>query len=184
MFLIYIDSIASQLKSEYKIFADDLKLCACVKQAPGTSPYLSTIQMQRDIDTLQAMAASWCLKMNTKKCAVFRFARSRTNFLTPEYFLDGEQIPYVDSHSDLGVTVDSQLKFHGHVRTVVLKAGGLANDFLRSTACRTQSFMLFLLTVHIRPTWSIVLVCGTLATSTTCVPWKMYKGGGPNALMV
>ena len=87
-----------------------------------------TIQMQRDIDTLQATAASWCFKMNTKKCAVFRFARPRTNFLTREYFLDGEQIPYVDSHSDPGVTVDSQLKFHDHVRTVVWKAGGLANN--------------------------------------------------------
>ena len=31
LFLVYIDSIASQLQSEYKIFADDLKLYTCVR---------------------------------------------------------------------------------------------------------------------------------------------------------
>ena len=76
----------------------------------------------------QTTAASWCLKMNPKKCVVLRFARPRAEFSPPEYFLDGEQIPYVDTHGDLGVTVDSQLKFHDHVRTVVRKAGGLAQN--------------------------------------------------------
>ena len=35
LFLVYIDSIASKLCSEYKIFADDLKLYACVNHVPG-----------------------------------------------------------------------------------------------------------------------------------------------------
>ena len=70
LFLVYIDSVASQLQSEYKIFADDLKLYTCVRQAPGTTPVSSTALVQKDIDTLQTTAASWCLKMNPKKCVV------------------------------------------------------------------------------------------------------------------
>ena len=159
LFLVYIDSVASQLQSEYKIFADDLKLYTCVRQAPGTTPVSSTALVQKDIDTLQTTAASWCLKMNPKKCVVLRFARPRAEFSPPEYFLDGEQIPYVDTHGDLGVTVDSQLKFHDHVRTVVRKAGGLAQNFLKSTVCRSPEFMLFLLTAHIRP---IIEYCSCL----------------------
>ena len=52
---------------------------------------------------------------------------------------------------DLGVTVDTDLKFHTHIRTVSHKAGGLAHSFLKSTVCRAKEFMLFLLTSHIRP---------------------------------
>ena len=89
--------------------------------------------------------------MNPKKCAVLRFARPSANLPSPVYFPDGQQIPYVDSHCDLMVTVDSQLKFHEHIRTVANKAGGLAHSFLKSTVCRSCGFMLFLLTTHIRP---------------------------------
>ena len=151
LFLVYIDSIASKLCSEYKIFADDLKLYACVNHVPGIPAISSTAKVQRDIVTLQSTAASWCLRINPKKCAVLRFARPRANIVAPEYFLDGQQIPYVTSHSDLGITVDSQLKFHEHVRTIVCKASGLANNFLKSTVCRSPDFMLFLLTTHLRP---------------------------------
>ena len=148
LFLVYIDSIASQLNSEYKIFADDLKMYACVKHAPGTTPALTNALVQSDIDTLQATAASWCLKMNPKKCAVLRFARPRSNLQLPMYILNGQQIPYTLSHSDLGVTVDSQLKFHDHVRSVAHKANGMTHNFLKSTVCRTPEFMLFRTTYH------------------------------------
>ena len=158
LFLIYIDSIASQLTSEYKIFADDLKLYACVNLPLGSTPS-STALVQRDINTLQATAASWCLKINPNKCAVLRFTRPRANSLSPAYFLDGLQIPHVESHRDLGVTVDSDLKFHEHIRTVVHKASGLAQSFLKSSVCRSPSFMLFLFTTHIRP---IIEYCSCL----------------------
>ena len=36
-----------------------------------------------------------------------------------------------------------QLKFHDHVRTVVRKAGGLAQNFLKSTVCRSPEFVVF-----------------------------------------
>ena len=47
--------------------------------------------------------------------------------------------------------MDTDLKFHGHIRTVVRKAAGMAQNFLKSTVCRKPEFMLFLLTTHIRP---------------------------------
>ena len=47
--------------------------------------------------------------------------------------------------------VDTDLKFHKHIRSAVHKAGRLAQDFLKSTVCRKPDFMLFLLTTHIRP---------------------------------
>ena len=47
--------------------------------------------------------------------------------------------------------VDSKLQFHDHVRNVVRKARGLANELLHSTIYRTSVFMVSLFVSHIRP---------------------------------
>ena len=52
---------------------------------------------------------------------------------------------------DLGVLVDSKLRFHDHVHYVVREAGGLASELLRSTICHTSVFMVSLFVSHIRP---------------------------------
>jgi len=89
--------------------------------------------------------------MNTKKCAVIRFSMARRDISPPTYLLNGQPIQSVDSHLGLGVVVDSDLKFHGHIRSVVHRAGGLAQSYLKSTVCRSPEFMLFLFKTHIRP---------------------------------
>ena len=152
LFLVYVNSIASELSCSHKIFADDLKIYACVEypNSPEHAPSSSTT-IQRDIDILSSTAASWGLHMNVKKCAVLRFSRFSSLLGPPLYTLYGQPIPCLSSSTDLGVLVDTDLKFHGHVQKIAHKAGGLAHSFLRSTVCRSQQFMLFLLTTHIRP---------------------------------
>ena len=152
LFLIYINSIGSNLSSSFKIFADDLKLYACVSYPNRSLPAPpSSSIIQSDIDRLSSTAASWGLHMNVKKCQVLRFSRSFPNLVPPAYTLDGTPIPSVDSASDLGVLVDTSLKFHNHIRSLAHKANGLAYSLLKSTVCRSPQFMIFLLTTHIRP---------------------------------
>ena len=67
------------------------------------------------------------------------------------YFLDGRDIQMVNVHKDLGILVDTSLRFHMHVRSVVNGASGLAANLLRATVCRSSHFMLSLFTTHIRP---------------------------------
>ena len=151
LFLIYVNNIASDLTCRYKVFADDLKIYACVhrRSVPGHS--LSMTNVQADINMLYKTSLSWGLKMNPDKCAVLRFSRVFSGLTPAEYFMNGVLIPPVKSHVDLGVIVDTDLKFHGHIRSAVRKAGGLAQNFLKSTVCREPDFMLFLLITHIRP---------------------------------
>ena len=47
--------------------------------------------------------------------------------------------------------VDSSLKFHEHIRRTAQKANGLAQNLLKSTACRSPEFMVTLFCTHIRP---------------------------------
>ena len=152
LFLIYINSIGSNLSCNYKIFADDLKIYACISHPNKPHPAsVSNDVIQRDIDELYTTAASWGLFMNVEKCAVLRFSRPSAHLPPPSYFLNGLSIPAVRSSTDLGVLVDSSLKFHGHVQTVTKKAASLAYSFLKSTICRSPEFMVFLLITHIRP---------------------------------
>ena len=57
----------------------------------------------------------------------------------------------MQSHRDLGVMVDSSLKFHGHIDNNCRKASGIANQLLRCVICRDPDFMVQLYVSHIRP---------------------------------
>ena len=114
------------------------------------SPVASTDSVQQDIDTLVATSCSWGLKINVKKCAVLRFSR-QIDPNPPSYMLGTHALPNASSAVDLGVTVDTSMKFHSHVQSVAQKASGLSYSLLKSTVCRSRDFMIFLLTTHIRP---------------------------------
>ena len=47
--------------------------------------------------------------------------------------------------------IDSGLKFHALIKTVVGKTGAMINNLLSSTTCRSSEFMLTLWVTHIRP---------------------------------
>ena len=150
LFLVYINSVASELTCNYKVFADDLKIYACFNhsQKSGTSSVAQNIQS--DVDILVETALSWGLQINVKKCAVLRFSRHVDQTL-PAYTLNGCALPNKDFAVDLGVTIDTTLKFHVHVKTLAHKASVLTHCFLKSTVCRSREFMIFLLITHIRP---------------------------------
>ena len=65
--------------------------------------------------------------------------------------LGGEVPSTVSSYRDLGVHVDTKLKFHPHIRETVAKAGGVAANLLMSTVCRTVPFMTAFLVTDVRP---------------------------------
>ena len=150
LFLIYINHIAAKLTCKFAIFADDLKIYACggSDKSDRTQAELEA-EVQRDIDTLFYTSTSWGLFLNPKKCAVLRFSRRQQP--SPHYVLDGNVLPSPKSQTDLGILVDTSLKFHDHISSVTCKVAGLGHSFLKSTVCRSRDFMLFFLTVHLRP---------------------------------
>ena len=148
LFLLYINHIASNLTCSYNIFADDLKIFMKLEKE---SPLASAKQLQDDINSLHHTAVSWGLSMNFKKCAVLSFRRRFHHDIPVAYTLNNNEIPCAYSYSDLGVIVDTDLKFHEHCCSAATKAGGIAHNFLKSTKCRSSEFMTHILKTHIRP---------------------------------
>ena len=150
LFILYINSLADQLTCSWYSFADDFKLYLAysrddVDQSTGTS------NLQNNLNILYSVAGSWNLKLNPNKCVVMRFGSRIVNGVCSGYMLGGREMKLVDTHRDLGVLVDSSLKFHKHINTIVCKSAGLANQLLRSTVNRSRAFMIPLFVSHIRP---------------------------------
>ena len=151
LFLIFVNHIASNLTCQYKIFADDLKIYMKIRHDSAVDHLHDSQLCQADISLLQRTASSWGLKLNQEKCAVIRFQRKSHTLPTPRYFIDQTPIKVVHSHPDLGVLIDSDLKFHQHIINTAQKAGGLAQNTLKATVCRSPDFMMSVFCSHIRP---------------------------------
>ena len=70
------------------------------------------------------------------------------------------------SHPDLGILVDTTLKFHDHIRSIVNKANGLASSLLKATLNRSRKFMVTVYKTHIRP----------LLEFSSCIFYNIYIG--------
>ena len=81
---------------------------------------------QRDIDELHRVAVSWGLNFNVSKCVTVRFRRGGGDLSAvgslSVYNMAGTDLSLVESSRDLGVLVDSSLRFHAHICQIVAKA--------------------------------------------------------------
>ena len=154
LFLIFINHISHDIHSFCKLFADDLKLILEIGLSSGEQSVADIRRCQEDINVLYNTAKSWGLHMNFEKCLTMDFsrgARAADIVRCVRFTMGGQPINHEKSGVDLGVTVDTSLRFHQHIAVTVRKAGGLATNLLRSTLNREVSFMVTLFITHVRP---------------------------------
>ncbi|XP_013177582.1 PREDICTED: uncharacterized protein LOC106125042 [Papilio xuthus] len=108
------------------MFADDLKLYKIVK-----SPADANL-IQEDLNAIE----EWCFKnsmtLNVKKCYHIKFSKKKKPLVT-KYELGGAIISELEVVQDLGVTIDSKLKFTTHVNNIVAKAAKTLGFLRRNT---------------------------------------------------
>ena len=155
LFIIFFNHLPSYLVNKSKMFADDLKIHLRIRCDSEDSMAADLGSCQRDIEMLHRVALSWGLNFNVGKCVTLRFCRGVGGLgglgSVVQYNMGGCDLLVGDSSKDLGVLVDSSLRFHAHVSQVVSKAWALANNLLRSTLCRSSDFMCGVYIAHIRP---------------------------------
>ena len=150
LFLIYINHAVSSITCSFKIFADDIKFYITLPHRD--IPY--NYEMQDNIDRLVQTGRAWGLEMNENKCFCMRFGPTRSvpsHLSLSPYKIFNNAIKFVHSHSDLGVTIDKDLKFHSHIRRVVGVASGLSVNMLGATVCRDRNFLLNIYKSLVRP---------------------------------
>ena len=151
LFIIYANHLAASFTCKWYAYADDFKLYCSIPVGNTGDP---SQQVQMDLNALWRVSTSWNLRLNPRKCVVIRFgtgSRKTENSDQSGYFLNNVKLPAVESHRDLGVLVDSALKFHVHINAIVGKANALACQILRATVRRDMNFMVTLFISHVRP---------------------------------
>ena len=107
--LIYWNSSVSNLNSKYDF-------CWRFWAFSGSWGWLSNLpaSLARRYQYLGCYhSSSWGLGMNPSKCVCLKFSRGRSPTSGPSpYRIGGNNIVFVGSHSDLGVTVEHTQKFH------------------------------------------------------------------------
>jgi len=132
-------------------------------------------QLQGDINSLFQWSNSWLLTFNIHKCKVLCIGSST---LPQTYTLSGTPLDNVYNMKDLGIIIDSQLKFHLHSDHVLSKANRLLGLIKKSFKHITIDTLPLLYKTLICPT----LEYGTFGVLTlywTSKQLKRHKGEPP-----
>ena len=151
LFIVYINFLIHDLNSYANFFADDLKIYLGLPRARELYQVGSRL-LQDDINILASRAASWGLEFSIQKCVRMRFVRPFADVPPPAPLTILDQpLPLLESARDLGVVVDTGLRFHRHIELTAAKAFGLSSSLLHGIICRRPEFMKQLFITHIRP---------------------------------
>ena len=110
LFLVYVNDIITNLL--LYLFADDTK-CLKIISDPADS-----IKLQDDIASLNHWSVKWSLLFNHTKVVQISF-RSQ---LPTSYTIGTSSITNVESHKDLGITLQSNLSWDAHYDHIIAKA--------------------------------------------------------------
>ena len=113
MFLVYVNDLPDAVQCSLRMFADDTKLFARVTTDREVS------ELQTDIDALAAWSRTWLMPFNDEKCKVLHIGPVT---LSARYTIGDTLLSCTEVEKDLGVLIDSELKFKQQAAAAVAKA--------------------------------------------------------------
>ena len=125
LFIIYINNLPEQVRSDIFLFTDDIKI---FQQIKGHDDHDI---LQEDINTMLSWAEKWQLEFHPDKCV--SMAINRGTKTKEIYRMHNTELRQVNQEKDIGVIVDNQLKFENHVQEKIKKANntmGLIRTFI------------------------------------------------------
>ena len=120
LFLIYINDLEKNLKSQVKFYADDTMLYSIVKD-----PAQSAADLNHDLDLIQKWAFQWKMQFNpdpTKQATQMIFSCKQNNPQHPPIFFNGFEVPLAEHQKHLGLILTRNLSFSKHVYEKIKKA--------------------------------------------------------------
>jgi len=144
LFLVFINDLCDVFGPDIKIklFADDAKIYMSINNI------LDQHVLQQGLNSLSHWADIWQLQVSVPKCSVLHLG-SRNGCMS--YNLNGVVLPDVKSVVDLGITVDSNLRYKLHINNIVTKAHQRACLIMRCFKSRDPTLLFKAFCVYVRP---------------------------------
>ena len=120
LFLIYINDLEKNIKSNIKFFADDTMLFSVVK-----NPVLSANDLNHDLEVINQWAFQWKMMFNpdpTKQANEVLFSCKNSSPIHPPLTFNGTIVAKVNEQKHLGLILDSKLSFEKHLNEKIIKA--------------------------------------------------------------
>ena len=118
-FLIYINNLLNELKSDGKLFADDTSLFAIVKDKSESANILNN-----DLSEISKWAYNWKILFNpdpSKPAKEVVFSRKKKEQSHPGISLNNILFESTSYHKHLGLILDEKLNFKQHIDSALLK---------------------------------------------------------------
>ena len=143
LFNIYINDLTDKLdpKTKAKLFADDLKL-----YTEFSNFYQNDLQSQ--LNAIQHWSNLWQLTISYLKCNILTIG-SKTS--SSKFCLNNNIIKQSETVCDLGITIDSDLKFKMHINNITCKAYQRSSLILRCFLSRNPENLVRAFKVYVRP---------------------------------
>ena len=119
LFLIYINDLPNELKSNAKLFADDTSLFTIVKDKNKSANMLNN-----DLRRISKWAYNWKMLFNpdpSKPAQEVVFSRKKKLQSHPTISLNNIQVERASYVKHLGILLDEKLNFKQHIDSVILK---------------------------------------------------------------
>ena len=139
------------ISSAAKIFADDTKIYRKVSSEQDRQ------QLQSEPDAVSDWSVKWQLPFNSDKCTVLRVGSRNSEGI---YTLNGLQLKMTDSEKDLGIFMDTDLKFRKQAASAVAKASQILALIRRSFQAIDCDTLPGSSRRWSGPIWSMVVVSG------------------------
>jgi len=142
LFILYINDMPSIVSSSVKIFADDTKIYRNVAKEEDR------LRLQSDLDAVTSWSDSWLMPFNAEKCATIHIGSQN-----PEnnYSLGGVPLGTSCSEKDLGIHIDTDLKFRRQAASAAAKASQILGLIRRSFQAIDRVTLPLLFKTLVRP---------------------------------
>ena len=130
MFLIYINDLSDDLKSECKLFADDTSLFSVVNDINT-----SASDLNEDLEKIGNWSFKWKMNFNpdpNKQAQEIICSRKKTASLHPVVYFDNKPVKSSQIQKHLGMILDSNLSYEHHIKSILNKVNktiGLLRKF-------------------------------------------------------
>jgi hypothetical protein len=142
LFILFIDDIGVICSGSitHKLF--DIKLYSTIYNN------LDNVSLQAAFNLLHEWYCKWQLSVNVAKCHILHIGKSNHHY---SYFFNGCKINDACVVSDLGIEIDSSLKYDVHINKIVGKAYSRVGVLFKGFTTRNITFLRKAFLTYVRP---------------------------------
>ena len=142
MFILYANDLELGIDCRVFKFADDSKIVIRVRNTNDN------IKGQKSLDKVVGWSDRWDMEFNESKCKVLHIGSNNPKF---NYSMNGVWLEGSEVEKDLGVFVDSKLKFSKQCLDARNKANRMLGFISRNVAHRSKEVIKTLYNAYVRP---------------------------------